>query len=413
MKSKLLFASLVTGALPLFACADWPQYRGPTSDGITAEKMPSPWPAGGPKVLWKNPVGAGFGSFAVKGGKAWYLADADGQDACYSIDLKTGKELWSAKFGKSIVDGNGNGPRSTPVIDGDKVYALGTWLKLACFNAADGKVVWLHDLAAEFSGQTKTGGIKEWGSASSPVVEGDLVIVAGGGAGQAFMAFDKATGKVAWKNGDDKITHATPLPATIQGVRQAIFFMQSGLVALEPKTGERLWQYKFPFSVSTAASPVVSGDIVYCSAGYGVGGGACKISKTGDKFSATEIWRTPGKTINHWSTPVLIDGHLYGLFGFKEHKTEPLKCIELATGKEVWSQPGFGQGQVILVDGKLVVQGDQGQLVLVEPSPAGYKEISRCQPLVGKAWGFPAYTDGILLYRTNQQMAALQVAAEK
>src|SRR5258708_2531110 len=126
-------------------------------------------------------------------------------EVCVGYDAATGKELWATPMGKTIVEHQGGpGPRSAPTVDGDKVYVFGTYFKLACLSAADGKVVWEHDLGSEFSGQNGTGGIKQWGNAQSPIVEGGLVLVAGGGEGQTFMAFDKATGKVAWKKGDDK-----------------------------------------------------------------------------------------------------------------------------------------------------------------------------------------------------------------
>jgi len=236
--------------------------------------------------------------------------------------------------------------------------------------------------------------------------------VEGGGPGESLMAFDKKTGEVVWKREDDKLTHATPTLATIHGVRHIIFFVQSGLVSVAVMTGEVLWRHPFPWQTSTAASPVVDGDIVFCSAGYNVGAGAVRITKNGSSLEAKELWRMQGGHQCHWTTPVLHDGHLYGLFGFKELGRMPLKCIELATGKERWSKDGFGQGGLIVVGKHVLVQGDQGQLVLVEATPAEYRELARAQPLGGKCWTMPVVSGGRIFTRSTSQGVCLEVSAK-
>ena len=165
--------------------ADWPQYRGPNQDGVSTESILKTWPAAGLKTLWKLPMGEAFGTFAVRGDKTFLYSERGGNEVCLCLDVATGKELWATTIDKTIADGNGSGPRSTPVIDGQFIYVFSTYLKLSCLAAADGKVVWTHDLAKEFNGQLKTGGIKEWGNAQSALVEGNLVIVAGGGVGRS------------------------------------------------------------------------------------------------------------------------------------------------------------------------------------------------------------------------------------
>ena len=355
----------------------------------------------------------GFSSITVSDGKAFTLVlrEVEGvkQDLVLAVDAHTGKELWTYALGPTKYDGGGDsgtndnkggdGPRSTPSVDGKFVYVLSGKLVLSCLDAKTGAKVWAADLIKDHAGRNIT-----WQNAASPLIDGNAVYVAGGGAGQSLIAFDKKTGAVLWKGQDDKMTHATPVAATILGVRQIIFFTQTGLVSLNPKDGEVLWRYGFKYNVSTAASPVVAGDMVYCSAGYGVGAGLVKLAKDGGgKFQATEVWRKTGQLMNHWSTPVFKDGYLYGMFSFKEYGSGPLKCVELATGKEVWSQAGFGPGNVTLAGSNLVVLSDAGQLVLVEASPKAYNELSRAKVVEGKCWSTPTLSDGRVFARSTKE----------
>jgi outer membrane protein assembly factor BamB len=278
-------------------------------------------------------------------------------------------------------------------------------LSLFCLDARDGKVIWSRDILKEHEGRNIS-----WQNAASPLVDGDFVFMAGGGAGQALLGIDKRTGKTVWKAQNDRMTHATPVAAVIHGVRQVIFFTQSGLVAVTPAAGAVLWRHPFKYSTSTAASPVVAGDIVFCSAGYGVGGGAARITKSGSSFKAEELWRITGNGFNHWSTPVHKDGYLYGMFGFKEYGQCPLKCVDIKTGKAVWSKEGFGPGNVILVDGNVLALGDAGQLVLVEGTAAGYNELARTEAVAGKCWSTPVMANGRAYVRSTKEAACLDLS---
>jgi outer membrane protein assembly factor BamB len=393
--------SMVTNA------ADWPQYRGSNQDGIYPGKVNLNWPDGGPKVIWKVPTQNGFSSFAVVGSKIFTQVNRDingaPREICVAMDAGTGKELWFTDMGIGKYDGGagpGDGPRSTPTVNDGMVYTFNQHLVIYCLDATSGKMVWTKDLMKEHAGRNIA-----WKSAASPVVDGDLVFVAGGGPGQSFLALNKKTGVVVWKVEDEIITHSTPVVATILGVRQVIFFAKSGLVSVAPGDGKLLWKFPFNFKVSTAISPVVSGDIVYCSAGYDVGSGACKISREDSGLKATEMWKIPGNKpiANHWSTPVCKDGYLYGMFSFKQFKTGPMKCVELATGKVMWEQPDFGPGNVILVNDKLLALADDGQLVLIEAVPAAYKEIARVQAVISKSWSTPAFSDGRVYVRSAKE----------
>lgn len=422
MKIQAALATLLVTTVSLHAL-DWPQYRGGAGDGRTAEKVAKPWPATGPKVLWKVPTQGGFSSFAVAGGKAFTLvlreSEGANQETLLALDANAGKELWAAPLGAVKFDGGGDsgtndnkggdGPRSTPTSDGTHVFTLSSKLVLQAFDAASGKAAWTKDLIAEHAGRNI-----QWQNAASPLLEGGLIFVAGGGAGQSLMAVDAKDGKVVWKAFDEKITHATPVPATILGQRQVIFFVQSGLISVEPKTGKELWRYNFNYSTSTAASPVVLDDIVYCSAGYGVGAGAARITKSGDAFTATEIYRMRGNKplANHWSTPVAKQGHLYGLFQFKEYGNGPLKCIDIANGTVKWEQPGFGPGQVILAGDQVIALSDAGELVLIDANPAAYKELARADVLDGKCWSTPVLANGRIFARSTKEAVCLDVSGK-
>ena len=420
MLTKSICLSLTTlGLVAALHAADWPQYRGPNHDGTSPESMPK-WPANGLSAKWKVPTENGFSSFAVRDGRAFTQVtkeiDSVPREVVLALNAETGKQLWALPVGvqKYGHDGGnagargnagGDGPRSTPTVDGERVYVLSSDLLLLCLDAATGKEIWTKDIIREHKGEH----IK-WKNAASPLIEGNLIFVAGGGKGQALLAIDKNSGAVVWKGQDDTMTHATPVPATIHGVKQIIFFTEKGLVAVKPQSGDVLWRHPYRFSVSTAASPVVADDIVYCSAGYGVGATAVRIRKDGNKFSAEEIWRETGdKLANHWSTPVYKDGHLYGMFQFKEYGDGPVKCVELATGKVKWEKAGFGPGNLILVDDKLVILSDSGELVLADATPQAYREQARFQAITGKCWSSPGLSDGRIYIRSTREGACFEL----
>ena len=418
-----LCLSLACLSLSLHA-ADWPQYRGPSTDGKTPEKIAKPWTSAPPKQVWKVPSDSGFSSFVVGDGRAFCLSlkEVEGakQEAIVALDANTGKELWMAALNVAKYDGGGDsgtkensggdGPRSTPTIVGSRVCTLSSQLNLKCYDAAKGTVLWSRDLIKEHHGRNI-----QWENAASPLLEGGLVYVAGGGPGESILAINPADGAVVWKAFDEKITHATPVAATILGQRQVIFFLQSGLLSVEPKTGKELWRYTFRYNTSTAASPVVYNDIVYCSAGYGVGAGAVKISKDGMNWSAKEIYRMTGNKplANHWSTPVCSkDGFLYGMFQFKEFGNGPVKCVDISNGNVKWEKSGFGPGQVILAGDQVLALSDAGDLVLIATDTAEYKELARAHVLDGKCWTTPILANGRIYARSTKEAVCLDVSGK-
>lgn len=395
----------------LSAADDWPQYRGRLGNGKSAETLPDELT---PRTIWKVPTSRGFSSYSIAAGRGFTIATEGDREVCIAIDAKTGDELWRQHLGSSKyeqgggdagADGNrgGDGPRSTPSSDGKHVYVYDSYLKLFCFDAKTGDLVWQRDIIKEFAGRN----IK-WLNATSPLLDGEAIYVAGGGPAETFLAFRASDGELIWKSGDETMTHATPHLANIDGKKQIIFFMQSGLVGVDPSTGEELWRRKFRFSVSTAASPITEGNRVYCSAGYGVGAGLFQVT---DKPEADKIWIKANKLMNHWSTPLVLDGHIYGIFEFKKYGKAPLQCVEMETGEIKWSERGFGPGNCILVGDKLVVLSDAGELVIVAAKPDGYSELSRTKVLDGKCWSTPAYSDGRVFVRSTEEGACVELFA--
>ena len=425
MKKSLpvLFLAFTLNANSLLS-VDWNQYHGRRSDNKTDELITSTgWLENSSAQKWKTPTPLGFSSFSCEGQKAFTLIaeeDEDGlkREVCIALDTTTGKRLWSSWLcrmdyksggGNSGAANNngGDGPRSTPSVFQGKVWVYDSDMNLYCINANNGQIIWDVKVLKEHDGKN----IK-WKNSSAPLIEGNLVIVYGGGSGQSLLAFNRENGKVVWKTGDETATHATPIATTIHGVRQVFFFCTSGLVSIDPQNGAELWRQSFPFKVSTAASPVVAGDLIYCSAGYGVGAGLYKISKSGNGFSSSEVWRKKNDMFNHWSTPLYHDGHLYGMFSFKKYGDGPLQCIELKSGKIKWSKDNYGPGNVILSGDKLIALADNGELSIVRATPTKYTELARKKILSGKCWSTPILSNGLVLARSTKEAVCIDARAQ-
>ena len=421
MINRLHLSGLFVLALALalnVVAEEWPRYRGPNGDGKSTESIGKlDWSSGDANVIWKKPTPLGFSSFSIADGRAFTLvarATAKGNmtQTCVAMSGDTGDELWAASLGKhdygrgggdAGAKGNngGDGPRSTPTVDGNRVYVYDAQLQIFCLDAANGETIWKRDIMKEFSGRNV-----KWANATSPTIDGDLLFIAGGGPGASLIALNKSDGETVWKTGDELLTHANPVVATINKQKQLIFFVQSGLVSVDPANGKEVWRTAFPFQTSTAASPVVEGNLVYCSAGYGVGAGLFRI---GDSMTVENVWRKPNRLINHWSTPVVHEGHLYGLFEHKKYGTAPLQCVELATGEIKWEKLGFGPGNCIMVGEKVVALSDSGELVVVAANPDEYQELARAKVLDGKCWSTPAYSDGRIYARSTKEGVCVDV----
>ncbi len=394
---------------------DWPQYRGPNHDGTSTETIRINWSEEPPRLLWKVSLDAALSSFSVSGGRAFTqvrrLHEGVEQEWCVALNAETGQELWAVPLG--IADypdggvGGDDGPRSTPSVDGGHVFVFTSYLRLVCLDAATGQDIWSKDFVAEYGSN-----VIDWQNAASPLIVGDLIFVNGNASGARLTAVRKQDGSVAWRRHDDRMTQASPIAATLAGVPQIIFFAQSGLVSVAPQTGAVNWRFPFSFSTSPAASPVVGGDMVYCSAAYGRGAGAARITKNGASLAATELWKTTGANMNHWSTPVHRNGFIYGIYG--QGNSGPLsvqfRCHDMATAEEKWRYTGHGRGGVLFVADHLLVLAEDGQVVLVKPDPTAYTEVARFKAVTGKCWNVPAIANGRLYVRSTRQAAAYDIA---
>jgi outer membrane protein assembly factor BamB len=417
--------------------SDWGPFLGPTGDGKSPEKgLLAPWPAGGPRIVWQRALGTGYAAVAVERGRCFVFERVGGKARASALKSETGEELWRFEVPTEYEDmyGYNNGPRCAPVADGDRVYVFGADGVLLCLKAADGALVWKKDTTAEY-------GVKQnfFGVGSAPLVEGDLLLVQVGGSppgspgvhtgqtepnGTALVAYDKRTGEVRWKLGDDLASYASPVTATIGGRRWGFLFARSGLLAFDPATGKA--DFSFPWRARmlesvNASNPVVVGDEVLISECYQVGGALLRVRAGAPP---EPIWadgrRRDPSLATHWMTPIHVDGFVYGSSGRHTQNAE-LRCVEWKTGKVRWSVPNLTRASLLHVDGHFVVLGEDGVLRLVRVDPEKYVEVSKAlysgpegRPLLEyPAWAAPVLAQGLLYVRGKDRLLCLEAVPAK
>jgi outer membrane protein assembly factor BamB len=404
----LLVCAAVLGLAAVLPAADWPNWLGPNHNGSSPETgLLTDWPASGPKVLWKVAGGDGYSSVAVVGGRAYTLVQRGGDELALALDAASGKELWTRRIGPAYKNNYGNGPRSTPAIDGKHLYVQSVTGTVACLETASGNIVWQKDLLKEFGAKNIS-----WGLSASPLIDGDRVYVIPGAKGAGVAALDKNTGKVLWKTGDDKAAYASPIALTIGKQRQAIFFTAAGLLACNAADGKELWRvpWKTEYDVNIC-TPLAVGDQLFVASGEEVGcalfqlKGAEKPSVVWDSKGARSVMKT------YWANAVVHDKHLYGVSGEFEGVIN-LNCVELATGKLVWSQERFGKAAITLADGHLFIVTKPGDLVLVPATPRGYQEKARLKGFLGDNRTVPTIADKRLFLRDRQHIYCLDIAGK-
>jgi outer membrane protein assembly factor BamB len=402
---RTLVAVLVV--VPAAAAADWPGWLGPRRDGSTTETV-KPWPA--PlKILWKQPVGEGHSSPVVAGGKVYLHTRVGGknEEALAAFDAATGKPLWQTAYDRGNFSSLfGNGPRATPSVVGGRAYTFGITGILTCFDADAGTKLWQVDTLKRFKAPNLF-----FGASCSPLVEGDLVLVNVGGKGASLVALDRANGETRWAKLDDKASYSSPIAVGQGGERQAIFLTAAGLVSVAPADGKVFWQIPLVDKLAeSSTTPVVNGDMLFASS-ITVGGIGVKLSP-GPK--AEQKWMKPELNC-YFSTPVAVGkDHLFVVTGTRPPaltSKATLRCVETATGKELWNRDRVGTYHASLLrtgDGKVLLLEEAGDLVLLAPDVEKYHELARSK-ICGKTWAHPALANGRLYVRDEKELVCVGV----
>jgi outer membrane protein assembly factor BamB len=407
---------LLAGAVQ---AADWPQWRGPSRDARSAEAgLLQVWPEGGPPLAWRaTGFGAGYSSLAVVGERLFTLGDIGEDQFLIAASTADGEILWKQRIGPAWAEQMYGGSRGTPTVDGDRVCALGTDGDLLCAETKSGKPLWRRNLPRDFAGAMMfAGGRYDWRFSESPLIDGERLIVSPGHGEAAVVALNKKTGEELWRvalpelgdNGLDGAAYASAVVSEAGGVRQYVQLLGRGLVGVEAATGKFLWGYnRIANQVANIPTPIVFGDHVFASSGYGTGAVLLKIEKAGEGLAARELYFLEADTMqNHHGGLVLHEGHVYS--GTGHNKGFPL-CVEAATGKVKWGpirNDGRNSASLIFADGRLYMRYQNGLMLLVEATPEGYRERgSFVIPDVEKeSWSHPVISGGRLYLREQDHL---------
>jgi len=381
---------------PAYA-GDWTQILGPHRNGFADdERIVDRLPESGPKLLWSRPVGAGFAGVAVRDGQVALFHRVDGAERLELLDARTAQPNWKAdsptSYSGSIV--SDSGPRCVPILAKDRVIVFGAEGLLRCLDRKTGKEHWSNPTHETF-------GVQEgyFGAGSTPLIEAGLLLVNVGGSRQeaGIVAFDLKTGDVKWKATEEQASYSSPIVATIGGRRQVVFETRLTCVGLDPATGKVLWSFPFGARGPTVngANPVLLGDRLFLTASYGVGAVFAKLGPT----SAEELWKDRDLMASQYTTPIEHEGFLYGIDGRQDAGVAALRCIDPAAQRVLWTEEGFGYATLIKADGKLLVQKTDGDLVLVRPDKAAYRELSKASLTQSTARALPALSNGLYFVR--------------
>jgi outer membrane protein assembly factor BamB len=388
---------------------EWPQFLGPHRNGLSAEtNLLESWPAGGPSEIWRAKGGVGMAGLAISRGRLVTLVQTEGQQRLIALDAQSGEPLWQTAIAPAYTNAMGDGPRATPAISGERVFAFSGEGVLAAVNFSDGRLLWSHNLVDELGG--KPAG---YGMACSPLVEGEQVVVTVGAPRAAVVALDGATGKVAWTSGDDPAGYSSPALLSVGGHRQIVAFTGSSVLGLAPSSGSLLWRYPYvtDFNCNIATPLAINGE-VFISSGENHGSALLGLKPKGESYDVTEVWASQGakSTLrNEWQTSLLLDGHLYGFDNVGgAGPVSHLTCVNAATGQRVWQKLRFGKGNLIAADGKLFISTMNGELVVVRATPKTYDELGRAT-ILGPTRQAPALAGGLLYLRDSEEIVCLDV----
>jgi outer membrane protein assembly factor BamB len=389
-RAGTLSVALLLMAWPLTA-SDWPQWRGPNRNGVSTESgWRHVWPKEGPPIAWKAKAGLGFSSFVVSQGRVFTMGHAAGQDTVWCFDALSGNLVWKhsypAELGDKYFEG---GTTGTPTVSGGNVFTLSRWGDAFCFDAATGKIIWSKNV------QKETGApIPDWGFTGAPLVHENTLLL---NVGDAGLALSPDTGAIRWQSADRNAGYSTPLPMQRNGEWLAVLGNATSYVAVGLRDGKEAWRVRWVTEYGVnAADPVVDGNRMFISTGYGKGGALFDLSAEIPK----ELWKTK-KLRTQMNPAVLHQGHVYGTDGDTTERAS-FKCLELATGQEKWTQPGFGSGAAMVADGKIVALSGTGELMVAPATPAGFRPTARAQVLGGKCWTAPVLANGVAYCRNSR-----------
>jgi outer membrane protein assembly factor BamB len=382
---------------------DWPQWRGPNRDGISKETgLLKQWPADGPPLVWKNNgAGRGYSTLAIANGRIYTMGLRGDREFVIAFDIATGKESWATAHGTAFRNDRGDGPRGTPTVDGNTLYALGGNGDLSALDAKTGRVIWTQNVLEKFGGSNIT-----WGISESPLVIGEKVLVNPGGPGASIVALNKKDGSLIWKSQSDRAGYSSGIPLQVGNTTQVVFFTHDRAVGLDLKDGKLLWEYmRAANDVANVATPVVRGNRVFISSDYGTGAGLVEIKADG---KAEEVYFTKDMR-NHHSSSILIGDHLYGFSG------GILTAMRFDTGEVAWKDRSVGKGAIVFADGNLYAFSENGVVGLVEATPTGYREKGRFKIQQGSlpTWTHPVVAGGRLYLRDQDTIYAYDVREKK
>jgi outer membrane protein assembly factor BamB len=398
----LLVGSATVGRPP---SGGWTQWGGPNQNFVAAsEGLAESWPEQGPRKLWTRELGEGYSAILVDGGRLYTMYRDGDQEAVVALDAKTGKTVWAHKYDSMPAEGHihrfGDGPRSTPLILGDRIYAIGVSGRFHCLNKKDGSVVWSHDLWDEFDGN-----FLNHGYSSSPVAYKNTVITLVGGEEQSLVAFDKKTGDVAWKKHSFKNSYSSPKVFDVGGRDEIIVFMATELIGIDPNNGDLRWQYPIENQWEQNISmPVMVDGILFLSSSQ-VGARGLKLTPEGKKTAVEEVWSTRKIQFYHVNT-VQVGDYVYGSTG---NGPAFMAAVNVKTGEIAWRKRGFAKANCVYADGKLIILDEDGTLYLTSASPEDLTVHSQVELLDRVSWTVPTLVGKTLYVRDKATILALDL----
>lgn len=406
--ASLLTVALAGATVAQPAGHDWPQFLGPNRDGeYKGGGLAETWSKDGPPALWKKAVGEGWSGPAVADGRLILFHRIGDEEIIACLNARTGAEQWTSSYRADYVDvfKNDAGPRAVPTIDDGRVYTLGANGILGCVELKDGRKVWRFDAAKEFEGDPCL-----FGRVCSPLVEGGAVYInIGGKDGAGIVALDRDNGGLLWKATRQGTSYSSPQAATIDGRRYVLLFGTKGLSVLMPRLQRSVFEFGWrsrSHDSANAATPVVVDDHIFIAAGYETGAALLRLSQG----ELSRIWSGDEALSSHYATPVYRDGHLYGLHGQHDSARGPeLRCVEFKTGKVLWSQPSLYPANLTLVDGRLLILTEKGEMIRAKASPDKFEATDRFQLLSSSLRAYPALANGLFYARDKRRLVCLDL----